>query len=416
MPTLQSRTCGLSIRARGLTLQLIAAGKQVGFVVNAGKTDIVGDYIDGIPVMKLRGSKFDPRHWTMQALDRRDLARDLVAMLDVPHDLFVSSQPEVVTAYKSKNPNRPALFVCGGTTLLHDSMQRMEQNRHPVYKRPAFAIDRFLKQRNERAAFERADATVFDSESTRDLAVHAYGLCPERLHPIVGAVDDRVFQPANIQLKQHVRQRLGIGLNDFVVAWTGRLAPEKNLSALLRAVSYCARPPEAVMLIGDGPLREQLQTEAIDLGVAHRIRFYGDQPDVRPFLHAADAFVFPSRSESMGLSMLEAMACSLPVVAFKSDGETIRTGCEEVLDGGRCGSLVEPASAESLAGALDHLRANPSVCTNLGLEARRRVSERYNWPSVGRRFNEIVDALVNPTVGLNEFAVHDDSAFSGAMN
>jgi glycosyltransferase involved in cell wall biosynthesis len=416
MPTLRRVSCGLSIRARGLARQLLCDGHSVTFVVDAAKTDIESSEVDGLPIIKLNGSKRDPRHWMLQSLDRRDLARDLVAVLEVPHDLFISSQPEAVTAYKARHPGRPAMFVCGGTTLLHDYQERCEQNRHPLFRRAPFAVDRYLKRRAESAALHCADATVFDSEATRDLVLRAYGPPADRMHALTGAVDDRTFQPADEREKWHRRRQLGIGPGEFVATWTGRLAPEKNLSFLLTALAACQRPPETVLLVGDGPLRASLTVEARRLNVAHRIRFLGDQCDVRPFLHTADVFVFPSRGESLGLAMLEAMSCGLPVVAIKPDGERVQTACDEVLDGGRCGILVEPATPRSFAAALDGLRGDPELRKGLGLAARRRVVERYNWLCVGRQFRSVVDGLFEAKSGRSTSRAMNEQMIAEAMS
>ena len=136
----------------------------------------------------------------------------------------------------------------------------------------------------------------------------------------------------------------------------GRLAPEKNWETLLQAVAkvYPDHSNLRLVLIGDGPARESLQTLAAELGIAERVTFMGSVPfeEVAAYLKAANAFSFASVTETQGLVTIEAMAASLPVVAV--DG----SGTRDIVEHGKEGFLVEN-DLNALAKGLHDLLSNP---------------------------------------------------------
>src|SRR5690606_33354446 len=108
-------------------------------------------------------------------------------------------------------PRSPAVYVCGGTTILHDRAERARQGEFSsVVSRIAFAIDRAVRQRSERAAFLRADAVVFDSAATRSAAITAYGIPPTRSHAVPGAIDPAEFFPPGPERRDAARATRGI--------------------------------------------------------------------------------------------------------------------------------------------------------------------------------------------------------------
>jgi 1,2-diacylglycerol 3-alpha-glucosyltransferase len=124
--------------------------------------------------------------------------------------------------------------------------------------------------------------------------------------------------------KARIRRRLGVPNGGPVLLYVGRLAKEKNLGLLLRAVHRVTRvtPDITLLVVGEGNEQQSLQRLAVHLGVADRVRFVGPVPHqaVGCWYRAADLFVFPSVSETQGLVVLEAMAHRLPVLAVRSVG------------------------------------------------------------------------------------------------
>lgn len=390
MPILRQFGCGLSRRAVELARRLRARGHRVTFLVRRNRTDASEGAIESLPVLPLDLPDARPWHWSVQALSRRAAARELVSRIDPDHDVFMSCQPEVVAAYGRRPDARPVLFVCGGSTLLHDESDIQRLSEDSWTTRLSAAIDRRLKHANERAAFASADAVVFDSNQTRKRVADTYGIAHERHYTVHGGVDPEEMQPADSAVKRARRGELGIRDGDFVLCWTGRLSPEKNVELLIRSIRLCTRRPDVVLIVGDGPCQRDLADLVSSAGLRDTVRLIGAVADVQPYLYVSDAFVFPSKGESFGGSLVEAMACGLPCIALRPDGDIVCTATEEVFDGGRCGYFVDTPVPGALASAIDALAADAELRRRLGERARRYVVDQFTWDAAGARLSEIV--------------------------
>jgi glycosyltransferase involved in cell wall biosynthesis len=160
-----------------------------------------------------------------------------------------------------------------------------------------------------------------------------------------------------------------------VILSVGRLKAPKDFSTLLRALAQLEPGAFTVRIVGDGPEREALEEEAHSLGLAD-VQFLGERNDVPAQIDDADVFALASRSEGLPVSVLEAMAAGLPVVASAVGG------VPELLDEGT-GRLVPPGDPAALAEALQGVLADPGLRSRLGRAARARVEERFDLESWG---------------------------------
>lgn len=171
----------------------------------------------------------------------------------------------------------------------------------------------------------------------------------------------------------------------------GRLVDYKGQRYALLALR---RIPDAVLwLVGTGPLEFQLRALAGELGVADRVRFWGDiaDEDLPNFVHACDVFVFPSitPNEAFGLAQVEAMACGKPVVACQ-----LRSGVPYVCGDGLSGLTVPPTDSDSLADAVNRLLSDETYCLQLGAAGRRRAQAEFSEPVMVRRYWDLIQDLV----------------------
>lgn len=180
-----------------------------------------------------------------------------------------------------------------------------------------------------------------------------------------------------------------------LVGVVARLQPEKGVRYLLEAaVSVAAELPQAALVIvGDGPERLELQSLAALLGIVDRCFFLGFRPDARKIISELDVLVVPSLSEGTPLVVLEAMAAGVPIVAAAVGGipEQVRHGCE--------GMLVPPADPPALARALVQLLLDPGRAHLLGQNGRRRVIERFSSDAMVGQTLDIYLDLVRLTRG-----------------
>jgi len=395
MPTLRRHACGLSTRALELARRLGAEGHDIAFYVREDKTDIAAGQIAGLRVERLRVGPVAAHHWCLQAHARRRSARRLVRRIGADHDVFVSCQPEAIISYAAHHDRKPVLFICGGTTLLHDSADAERAAGAPWHARSAYSIDRFLKHRNEAAAFRAADAVVFDSLATRQLVIGAYSLDPVRCHTVHGGVDPDVFRPPQPAQRAAARRSLGIAEMEFVVVWTGRFSPEKNIELLLDAWRLGKPRPGRLLLIGDGPQREQVIERIRGLCLEDRVWVVGEQADVRPYLLAADVYAFPSQGESFGGALVEAMACGTACVGLAADGRRIFNANSEIIGHDESGLLVRSRDPVSFAAAIDRLADDVVLREHMGQAARRRACAHFTWDAGARRLDRIVRGLVD---------------------
>jgi glycosyltransferase involved in cell wall biosynthesis len=169
----------------------------------------------------------------------------------------------------------------------------------------------------------------------------------------------------------------------------GSLSHEKRLDRLLRVLRTAAADVADVhlWLVGDGPLRLDLETMTSNLGLSDRVRFAGRRDDVGSFLRAADLFVLSSDTEGMPGVVLEAGWCGLASVA------TDVGGTRECLRDGETGLLVAPTDEEGFARAVVDLLRSESRRTSLGARAQARVREGFTMPGVAGAYADLYRRL-----------------------
>jgi glycosyltransferase involved in cell wall biosynthesis len=161
---------------------------------------------------------------------------------------------------------------------------------------------------------------------------------------------------------------------DGPIVFVGRISPEKDVVTLLRAAALLRGPTadRSLVIAGDGPAADEARRIAASLGIDARTRFLGEVTDVAGLLRTASMFVLPSLSEGLSVTLLEAMATGLPVVATRVGGTP------EVVRHGENGLLVESGDAASLARAIERLADEPEMACALGRTARQRVEREYD--------------------------------------
>jgi glycosyltransferase involved in cell wall biosynthesis len=178
--------------------------------------------------------------------------------------------------------------------------------------------------------------------------------------------------------------------DSFVIGVLCALRPEKGLPTLLQAFARVRHLRAAMKLaiVGDGPMLESLQVEARALGIREHCIFALATVEVRKWLCAMDIFVLPSLSEALSNALMEAMACSRPVVASNVGGNP------ELVRNGETGLLFQPSDAASLAAALQTLIENQSLRQRLAEAGAKFVRERFSMRVSAERMGEIYGQLI----------------------
>ncbi|MCS6952661.1 MAG: glycosyltransferase [Bryobacterales bacterium] len=171
-----------------------------------------------------------------------------------------------------------------------------------------------------------------------------------------------------------------------VIVTCGRLTAEKGFDLLLEAFKVLlSRHPEAFLVVaGEGPGQNQLESQVSRLGLRGRVRMPGPVSNPFPLMARASAVVVSSRFEGLGMTLLEAMTLGTPTVAFDCPGG----GPRMALDDGRAGLLVPPEDVPALAAALDRILTQPELTARLRDAGLRRVCA-FDAPRAARAFEDL---------------------------
>jgi glycosyltransferase involved in cell wall biosynthesis len=172
----------------------------------------------------------------------------------------------------------------------------------------------------------------------------------------------------------------------------GRLVPEKNLPLLLRAFVLVQKshPKTSLEIVGDGPLRGQLEAEAKHLGLNEAVRFLGQQPHDPRIFASAEIFVMSSSREGHPLALLEAMAAGLPVLATRVGGipEIV-----EPEDG--CGWLVSPNDVSALADAMERMaKKSGDELQKMGQKASEKIRKHFSHQNYLRNISDFYEEVL----------------------
>ncbi len=193
------------------------------------------------------------------------------------------------------------------------------------------------------------------------------------------------------EVRQRVRRELGVEPQTLVFVHVGRFAAVKNHEMLVAAFAQLVgqQPlPTELWLVGDGELRKAVQHQVRALGIESRVRFLGVRSDIPDLLRAADVFVFPSRWEGNPLSVMEAMAAGLPVIA------TAVGGVPELVEDGVSGILVPNEDHNALVGALQQLVQRADLRAQMAHAARRRAEERFDIRHTVAAYESLYESLL----------------------
>jgi glycosyltransferase involved in cell wall biosynthesis len=194
-----------------------------------------------------------------------------------------------------------------------------------------------------------------------------------------------------------IKERFGI-TNEKVVGIVGRLSAVKNHFLFLRSAKILLKKERKVkfLIIGDGPLKRELEILAEELGIRENVIFTGWRDDVQQLYRIMDIFVLSSHMEGMPVTLLEAMFNQVPIVATKIGG------IPEVIEDGVTGYLCPPDNPNALSEAIFSILSNPAKGREMGVMGRKLVSEKFTIHSM----SEAVAGIYLDILNLNPASLH----------
>jgi len=243
-----------------------------------------------------------------------------------------------------------------------------------VFQGPVFTGEKLI---------ERADAIVAYGDALtkirRNVREDAYDIPP--------GVDSDIFKP----VKDNIREKYEIG-EDKLLLFVGRLIPAKNIPFLIRGFAEAVKENKKIklMLVGEGPLEEQIRRIVKEFGLEQKVIFTGMVPNDRlpQYYSAADAFIITSSYDNFPLVVLEAMSCCLPIIGTRVGGIPLQ------VEHGENGLLVENNDIKGLKNAILELVDNKNLAKEMGRRNRRKVKEKFSWLESAKKFKKIYESLL----------------------
>ncbi len=232
-----------------------------------------------------------------------------------------------------------------------------------------------LYQLLERMAAKRSDRIFAVAQAMIDQCVEAK-IAPRELYKVVySGMDTRKFSEARPD--PELRRELGIPEKARVIATVARLFPMKGYEYVIPAVAELRRefPDVHLLVVGDGPMYDELQRKIAELGLREHVHFAGLVPpdQVHRYLALADLLWHLSLREGLPRSVVQALASGIPAVGYRLDGTP------EVIFDGETGYCVEPENAAAVVEATRKIWNTPGLARKMGENGRKLVLERFDW-------------------------------------
>ena len=268
-------------------------------------------------------------------------------------------------------------FKAGYISILADTLPFRRRNYALVctFHNQLHRYDNVLKNFVTAAAAssigKKVDHVVVISRALLNEAVQMMRLPAEKVTCVYNGINPSEF--AVLPPPSQFRQEQGIPEDALLIGTVARLIPQKGIQYLIEAAAILRDrfPKVRYVITGDGPMRQLLEQQVQEMGLAEIITFAGFRPKIDDFLAALDLFVLPTLEEGLSIAIMEAMAAAKPVVASDVGGVPELISAEN-------GALVRPGDAESLAeGIASLLSIDEAKRAAVGACGRRLIVERF---------------------------------------
>lgn len=308
-------------------------------------------------------------HTVVCLTDRGDFFYDVkgdAIFLDVPEKLSISTINKIRSIIKRKSIN-----------IVHTHNQRPQLYGAIAARLTGTPIIHTKHGQNQSCFNRRTYMDIFSSYLTNTIVTvsnDAHRICLEKLRIAQNKVVT-ILNGVNTNTYRRLNEKTPYD-NDrpFIIGTVARLSPEKNQSSLLDACSIMMKKSInfKLKIVGAGSLKQELMDKAKQLALDEFVVFEGMRRNIPAVMNTFDLFVLPSLTEGVPLTLLEAMACELPVVATDVGGNS------EVVADGITGFLVPSDCPDSLANAIMKFIRDPGIGFNMGSAGRKRVIEKFS--------------------------------------
>ena len=308
-------------------------------------------------------------------------------------DLIYVQDPVVVgvaSLLVGKLVRKPLVLKFVGDSIWENeySLRRTDKNLDDFLGSPRKRPTLRLRISLLKFVFGHMNRIIVPSFYLRDILMKHYGVKSDRIAVVYNSVDCKAVEMASSgHRKQNGKQMIAIG----------RMVRYKRMAGIITALREISQkfPDTNLMFVGDGPERKPLEQLAENLGVTQSVRFYGsiEHERTRELLSESDVFVLNSIYEGLPHTVIEAMACSVPVVA------TGIRGTDELIEDGKTGLSVLADSEKDLAEQIARLFQDRELSVRLAANALSVVREKFTWeinlPKLETELEKVIDTDVS---------------------
>ncbi|HEX8087358.1 MAG TPA: glycosyltransferase [Blastocatellia bacterium] len=259
------------------------------------------------------------------------------------------------------------------------------------------ACQRHLKLSNRpahewgtRLTHRMAHRILVNSEAIRDHILSRDGAHAGKIVVIKNGISSAADSPETRGLRDSIRRELELDVDCKLVGMVARLQPVKGhrffVEAAARVISK--EPKAQFVLVGDGPLKSDIEDQAAKLGLKGRVRLLGDRADAAGLVASFDLLVLASLHEGLPNAVMEAMAAGVPVVA------TAVGGTKELIADGETGYLVPPADSDALSERITFALANVADRSRVAAAGRRFISAEFGMGRMVKSVEKLYDELM----------------------
>ena len=364
-------------------------------VVFTGRTRLSSpllDEIDGVRVIRYPFRKFRNIFGILQPLfEKKAIDRNLAKLL----------KEEKFDAIWARHP----FFICSaakcdfkGKLIYIPAMVKGIFERNEIINFGNFSLKKFILsfvvrikifivEYFEKIAIKKATKIVVFSNMVKRMFCDYYQISGDKFKVVPPGIDASKFKPSLPD--NELLEKLGIKRKGKIFIYVGRVTRGKKVDLLLEAFSLMKNTQSILIIVGTSHELSGLKLLSVKLGISNRVCFVGYQKDISPYYNISDFLVIPSVLEGFGHVYLEAMACGIPCVAFKSDYPKVRVATEEIIIDGENGFLVSEITPRSLTEkmkvALDLSNDNYKKMSEF---SRQYVLEKFPW-------EKFVDNILN---------------------
>jgi glycosyltransferase involved in cell wall biosynthesis len=277
------------------------------------------------------------------------------------------------------------------SSLLGATAARLAGVRVIACQRHLKLSDRRVHELGTKFIHRLAHRLLVNSEAIRDRIIDCGTAAPGKIRVIKNGVLE--VGESRRKARQQLCHDLGIESGAKVIGAVARLQPVKGHRFLIEAAAVVLRnrPDTHLVLVGDGPLRTEIEAQCAALGISNRVHLLGDRNDVTRLVSAFDLLVLASLHEGLPNAVMEAMAASVPVVATAVGGTT------ELIEDGVTGYLAPPADSQALSDRIGFALGDQDNHAGITSAARRRVTTEFGIERMVESVEALYDELMNDT-------------------